>query len=88
MTTTALPEGVPLGATSLGFKQGINSYGKLGWSAICPAKGATGHHYYIDFYAINTATLGLPAGAKWNTVHNAIKQHKIMEAKLMGVYSR
>ena len=88
LTMTGLPEGVPLGATALGFKQGSNSYGKLGWSAICPAKGAKGHHYYIDFYAINTATLGLPAGADWTTVHSAIKRTKLLEAKLMGVYAR
>ena len=88
LTTKGLPEGVPLGANVMGFKQGSNSYGKLGWSAICPAKGAKGHHYYIDFYAIKTATLGLPAGANWNTVHSAIKRTKLLEAKLMGVYAR
>ncbi len=88
LTMKGLPEGVPLGATVMGFKQGSNSYGKLGWSAACPAKGAKGHHYYIDLYAIKTATLGLPAAANWNTVHSAIKRTKLLEAKLMGVYSR
>lgn len=88
LSTTALPEGVPLGATALGFKQGKNSSGALGWSAACPPKGERGHEYYIDFYAIDVPTLGLKAGADWTLVHAAIKRHKIMEAKLMGVYAR
>ena len=88
LTMKGLPEGVPLGASVMGFKQGSNSYGQLGWSAVGPPKGAKGHHYYIDFYAIKTATLGLPAGANWQTVHSAIKRTKLLEAKLMGVYAR
>jgi hypothetical protein len=88
VTTTTLPEGVPNGATALKFKQGKNSSGAMGWSAICPAKGERGHEYYIDFYALNVATLGLPPGADWTAVHAAIKRHKIVEAKLMGVYAR
>ena len=87
-TTTALPEGVPIGATVLAFKQGLNSSGKLGWSPVCPPKGERGHEYYIDFYALDVPTLGLQPGAIWTAVHAAIKRHKILEAKLMGVYAR
>jgi Raf kinase inhibitor-like YbhB/YbcL family protein len=84
----SLPEGIVLGSSVENFKQGKNSFGILGWSAPCPAKGTKPHHYYIDFYAINTTNLGLPAGSSLNAVHSAIKKHKLLEAKLMGVYGR
>lgn len=86
--TVGLPEGVPLGASVLGFKQGRNTSGKLGFSAPCPARGDRAHHYYWDIYALNVSSLGLPAGASLNAVHSAIKKHKLLEVKLMGVYAR
>ncbi len=86
--TKSLPEGIGVGSSVNGFKQGKNSFGKLGWSAPCPSKGAKAHHYYIDFYAINATSLGLPAGSSLNAVHGAIKKHKLLEAKLLGVYGR
>ncbi len=86
--TAGLPEGVPVGANVLGFKQGKNTSGKLGFSAPCPAKGDKPHHYYWDIYALNVSSLGLPAGSSLNAVHGAIKKHKMQEAKLLGVYGR
>ena len=83
-----LKEGIAVGSSVQNFKQGKNSFGKLGWSAPCPAKGGKPHHYYIDFYAINVSSLGLAAGSSLNAVHNAIKKHKLLEAKLMGLYGR
>ncbi len=88
ITTKSLPEGIAVGSSVNGFKQGKNSFGKLGWSAPCPAKGAKAHHYYIDFYAINATSLGLPTSSSLNAVHSAIKKHKLLEAKLMGIYGR
>lgn len=88
ISTKSLPEAVPVGSSVNGFKQGKNSFGKLGWSAPCPSKGAKAHHYYIDFYAINATSLGLPAGSSLNAVHSAIKKHKLLEAKLLGIYGR
>ncbi len=70
------------------FKQGLNSFGHMGFSAPCPIKDGKLREYYIDFYALNVVSLGLPAGAPAAAVHAAIKQHKIAEAKLLGVYSR
>ena len=87
-TVKGFGEGIPLGSSVKNFKQGKNSFGVLGWSAPCPKKGGKPHHYYIDFYAINVPSLGLAPGSSLNAVHNAIKKHKLLEAKLMGVYGR
>jgi Raf kinase inhibitor-like YbhB/YbcL family protein len=87
-TASALPEAVPEGATPMNFKQGLNTAGKLGYSGPCPSAGAKPHRVYFDLYAINLPSLGLPAGASLVQVHNAIKQHKLLEAKLMGLAAR
>ena len=88
ITATGIPEGVPSGSSVQGFKQGVNSFGRSGFSAPCPAKDGKRREYYIDFYAINVSSLDLPAGAKASQIHAAIKKHKIAESKLLGVYSR
>lgn len=88
ITAKWILEGVPSGSSVRGFKQGVNSFGRTGFNAPCPAKDGKRREYYIDFYAINVSSLGLPAGAKASQVHAAIKKHKIAESKLLGVYSR
>ena len=88
VTLNSIPEGVPKGSSVQGFKQGVNSFGRSGFTAPCPAKDGKRREYYIDFYAINVSSLGLPAGAKASQIHAAIKKHKIAESKLLGVYSR
>lgn len=88
ITAKSIPEGVPNGSSVQGFKQGLNSFGRSGFSAPCPTKDGKRREYYIDFYAINVSSLGLPAGAKASQIHAAIKKHKIAESKLLGVYSR
>lgn len=71
----------PIMASNLnpeGGKAGINEASKPGFTAPC----ASGRHdLYVDFYALNVASLGLPAGAPLQRVHAAIKAHKILEAK-------
>lgn len=62
----------------LGAPVAVNEAGQLGYTAPCAAGR---HDIYIDFYALNVSSLGLPAGAPLQTVHSAIKAHKILEAK-------
>ncbi|GAA4012302.1 hypothetical protein GCM10022631_25170 [Deinococcus rubellus] len=61
-----------------GGKAATNEAGQAGYSAIC-SRGQ--HDIYIDFYAIDTASLNLPAGAPLQQVHAAIKRHKLLETK-------
>ena len=62
----------------LGAPVAVNEAGHLGYTAPCAAGR---HDIYIDFYALNVSSLKLPAGAPLQTVHSAIKAHKILEAK-------
>ena len=64
--------------TLAGGKAGTNEAGQAGYTAPC-APGV--HELYVDFYALNVASLGLPAGAPLQRVHAAIKAHKLLEAK-------
>lgn len=72
---------LPMPAAQLsvaGGKAATNEAGQPGYTAIC-SRGP--HDIYIDFYAIDTASLNLPAGAPLQTVHAAIKRHKLLETK-------
>jgi phosphatidylethanolamine-binding protein (PEBP) family uncharacterized protein len=50
--------------------------------------GAKARRIYFDLYAIDVPSLGLPAGAGLAQVHTAIKKHKLLEAKLLGLVAR
>ena len=70
---------LPAGSSRvLGAPVAVNEAGQLGYTAPCAAGR---HDIYIDFYALNVSSLKLPAGAPLQTVHSAIKAHKILEAK-------
>ncbi|GAA4018798.1 hypothetical protein GCM10022631_34890 [Deinococcus rubellus] len=80
---------LPLGTTQLkaasanalsvaGGKAATNEANQAGYTAIC-SKGR--HDVYIDYYALNVASLNIPAGAPLQTLHSAIKRHKLQEAK-------
>ena len=66
-------------------KQGVNEAGQPGYGAPCGARGR--HDVYVDLYALDTASLNLPDGAPLQTVHRAIKRHKLREVKLHVVTS-
>ncbi|GGR35239.1 hypothetical protein [Deinococcus ruber] len=68
----------------LGAPVAVNEAGHLGYTAPCAAGK---HDIYIDFYALNVASLGLAAGVPLQTVHAAIKRHKILEAKAHVVWN-
>lgn len=61
-----------------GGKVATNDVGKLGYTAVC-TKGQ--HDLYLDFYALDVASLNQPAGTPLRTVHAAIHKHKLLEAK-------
>ncbi|WP_424952971.1 YbhB/YbcL family Raf kinase inhibitor-like protein [Deinococcus sp.] len=76
--TSGLAPAAAGGLNIAGGKVGTNEAGQPGFTAPC----ATGRHeLYVDFYALNVASLNLPAGTPLQTVHAAIKAHKILEAK-------
>ena len=66
-------------------KQGITDFGTVGWGGPCPPSGT--HRYFFKLYAIDKA-LELPEGATKAQLENAIKDHIIEKAELIGLYKR
>ena len=84
---TSLPAGVPQGAEIPGGgKQGMNSFGHLGYNGPCPPPGKT-HHYRFHLYALDSA-LSVGDKADAPTIQSAIKGHVLAEAELVGTFQR
>jgi len=69
----------------LGAKQGRNDFGKNNYSGPCPPSGI--HRYFFKIYALDKK-LDLPEGANLNQIHQAIQDHLLDEAQLVGLYQR
>lgn len=67
---------------------GKNSWGKAAYGGPCPPKGHGPHRYFFRLYALDTQTLGLPAGAGRDQLQKAMKGHVLGEAQTMGRYER
>ena len=83
----SLPAGVPEGAEIPGGgKQGMNSFGHLGYNGPCPPPGKT-HHYRFHLYALDSA-LNVGDKADGAAIQSAIKGHVLAEAELVGTFQR
>ena len=85
---TSLPEGLPRdkSLTSPVCLQGVNDFGKIGYSGPAPPPGNL-HHYRFTLYALSAPT-GLPPGADEGRVIRAIEKNEITRATLEGLYGR
>jgi len=85
--TNSLPEGTEkkdeLGGGAL---QGRNDFRKIGYGGPCPPPGKP-HRYYFKLYALDTR-LNLKAGATKADVEQAMKDHVLGQAQVMGKYGR
>jgi Raf kinase inhibitor-like YbhB/YbcL family protein len=80
-----LPEAVQkVPALYKGARQGINSFGKTGYSGPCPPPGKP-HRYYIRLFCLDRPT-GLPVAARRPALEAAMKGHIIGQGELMGRY--
>ena len=80
-TATGLPEGG--GDATLG----LNSAGEAAYTGPAPPPDHGNHHYYFWLYALDAA-LNLPGGMTRRQLHEAIEDHVIEQARLVGTYSR
>lgn len=69
-----------------GAKQGINDFRKVGYGGPCPPAGMP-HRYFFKLYALD-APAGLKPRATKQQLLDAIKNHILGEAELMGRYHR
>ncbi len=74
----------PFGEHESGLKQGINSFGKLGYSGPCPETGT--HTYQFTLYALDK-DLNLPPEIPHQALVSAMENHILATAQLTGKYS-
>jgi Raf kinase inhibitor-like YbhB/YbcL family protein len=68
-----------------GGVQGINDFRRIGYGGPCPPGGT--HRYFFKLYALDIL-LNLSPGATKNQVLEAMENHILDHAELMGKYSR
>ena len=67
------------------FRQGTNDFGTQGYTGPFPPPGQV-HEYRFTLYALDVASLGLPAGAAGGQVRVAISKHYIDSTTYSGTY--
>lgn len=81
-----LPEDMPadmkFGGVTASF--GANSWGRVEYGGPCPPSGT--HRYFFKLYAMDTV-LALEPGAR-SKVLEAVKEHSLAKAELMGTFSK
>lgn len=83
-----LPAGVPpQEILPNGIRQGVNSFGKLGYGGPCPPIGHGSHRYFFRLYALN-ARPELAGRVNRERFLEAIVPYVIAQAELMGRYKR
>ena len=80
----ALPEGFTPQQWGV---SGANDGAQIGYFGPCPPPGPA-HHYVFRLYAIDAATLGLPAGSQRVAVDAALFGHVLGQAEYVGTYAR
>lgn len=83
----SLPTDVPKkGRLPDGAIQGINDFGRIGYSGPCPPPFGP-HRYFFTLYAVDR-TINLDENSTKQEVWEAIKGHIIAEAVIFGTYKR
>ncbi|RMG66919.1 MAG: YbhB/YbcL family Raf kinase inhibitor-like protein [Calditrichaeota bacterium] len=86
-TLEGLEENVPRTETvKPGFRQGKNSWGRIGYGGPCPPKGKP-HRYFFKLYAVDIST-DWEAGLSKEEVLKRIEGHILAQAEWMGTYQR
>jgi Raf kinase inhibitor-like YbhB/YbcL family protein len=83
-----LPAGIPpQDNLPNGIRQGLNSFGKLGYGGPCPPHGSAAHRYIFRVYALDSVP-ELPPRATRETVLAAIQNRILASAQIEGHYQR
>ena len=83
---SGLPAEIPsVAALESGARHGTNDFRRLGYGGPCPPGGT--HRYFFKLYALDTE-LNLDSGITKDQLLEAMQDHILAEAQLMGKYSR
>jgi len=85
--TTTLAEGVSkVDEVPTGGRQGRNDFRKIGYGGPCPPPGKP-HRYFFKLYALDRM-LNLKPGSSKQDVEEAMQNHILGQAEVMGTYRR
>ncbi len=76
---------IPTDSVPPGASEGITGYKKSGYGPPCPPSGV--HRYVFTLYALDTV-LDLPSSTQKEELQEAIKEHVMSQATLIGLYQR
>lgn len=88
---TALREGLPtepILPDPEGVKQGTNSLGATGYFGPKPPVGDPAHHYHVQIFALDVASLELDPGATREAVLAAMEGHVLAAGEIVGTFER
>ncbi len=84
-STHSLPQGWRPGPAGV---EGTNDFGRLGYGGPMPPKGHGPHRYFFKLFALDVASLGLPAGARRDKLDRTLQGHVLAAAQYMGRFER
>jgi Raf kinase inhibitor-like YbhB/YbcL family protein len=84
---TELPDDAAHKGFGRELREGVNSWGNVGYSGPLPPPGHGTHHYNFQLYALDR-TLPLEPGATKEELLAAMKGHVLAETRLTGTYAR
>jgi Raf kinase inhibitor-like YbhB/YbcL family protein len=90
-TTKKLVAGAGAAASTTmpaGAKQGNTDFGTPGYGGACPPEGDAPHHYIFTVYALDVASLDLPATATAAYVSFNLHAHTVAKATFTALYKR
>ncbi|MBU1003547.1 MAG: YbhB/YbcL family Raf kinase inhibitor-like protein [Proteobacteria bacterium] len=74
-----------MGEHPSGLRQGLNSWGRIGYGGPCPPSGT--HRYFFTLYALDSMP-DLPPEASRAQLEQAMEGHVLATAQTMGTYTR
>ena len=80
-----LPEGIDPAALPSGTQEGLNDWGRTGYSGPCPPIGR--HRYFFKLYALDTPLDGLHRPSK-PQVEAAMRGHVLDSVEYIGTYQQ
>ena len=84
--TTGLPEGARHHDLPAGTGEGLNDWQRTGYGGPCPPIGR--HRYFFKLYALDTVLDGLPGKPTKQDVEDAMTDHVLARAVLVGTYKK
>jgi Raf kinase inhibitor-like YbhB/YbcL family protein len=66
----------------------MNDFGRHGYGGPMPPKGHGQHRYFFKLFALDVASLGLPADSRRAAADHALQGHVLAAAQYMGRFER